>query len=199
MSYVSPAGGLAIQANTDTMIEATADPDEIRRMSENSDGHHKGIRERAWGLEARTDPTVTFEEFVYWAKIERAMEIEENKEYKARQGPWSILSVVKNRFSKGVHHENAKREREEKVQRERAVQVDDEGKTWQRDEKSSDDEFASKVHNNLDVVAPPAAASEAVFDKDAEWRQSARALRTASWGTIFYLVTTDILGWSSTP
>lgn len=34
---------------------------------------------------------------------------------------------------------------------------------------------------------------------DAEWRTAARALRTASWGTIFYLITTDILGWSGAP
>lgn len=36
-------------------------------------------------------------------------------------------------------------------------------------------------------------------DLDAEWRRAARALRTAGWGTIFYLITTDILGWSQTP
>ena len=34
---------------------------------------------------------------------------------------------------------------------------------------------------------------------DAEWRQAARALRTTGWVTIFYLITTDILGRSQTP
>lgn len=29
---------------------------------------------------------------------------------------------------------------------------------------------------------------------DHEWRQASRACRTASWGTIFFLITTDILG-----
>jgi hypothetical protein len=29
---------------------------------------------------------------------------------------------------------------------------------------------------------------------DIEWRQASRALRTASWGSIFFLITTDILG-----
>ena len=32
---------------------------------------------------------------------------------------------------------------------------------------------------------------------DLEWRQASRALRTASWGSIFFLITTDILGPSS--
>jgi len=29
---------------------------------------------------------------------------------------------------------------------------------------------------------------------DEEWQNSSRALRTASWAAIFYLITTDILG-----
>ena len=29
---------------------------------------------------------------------------------------------------------------------------------------------------------------------DLEWRRASRALRTASWGSIFFLITTDILG-----
>lgn len=32
---------------------------------------------------------------------------------------------------------------------------------------------------------------------DLEWRQASRALRTAGWGSIFFLITTDILGPSS--
>lgn len=32
-----------------------------------------------------------------------------------------------------------------------------------------------------------------------EWKQASRALRTATWGSIFYLVTTDVLGPFSTP
>ena len=34
---------------------------------------------------------------------------------------------------------------------------------------------------------------------DAEWRTAARAMRTASWGQMFFLITTDILGWSGAP
>lgn len=41
------------------------------------------------------------------------------------------------------------------------------------------------THNNVSTVT------------DLEWRQASRALRTASWGSIFFLITTDILGPSS--
>jgi len=34
---------------------------------------------------------------------------------------------------------------------------------------------------------------------DLEWRQASRATRTASWGSIFFLITTDILGPSGAP
>jgi hypothetical protein len=34
---------------------------------------------------------------------------------------------------------------------------------------------------------------------DLEWRRASRALRTASWSTIFFLITTDILGPSGAP
>ena len=38
------------------------------------------------------------------------------------------------------------------------------------------------THNNVTTVT------------DLEWRQASRALRTASWGSVFFLITTDILG-----
>lgn len=38
------------------------------------------------------------------------------------------------------------------------------------------------THNNVSTVT------------DLEWRQASRALRTASWGSVFFLITTDILG-----
>lgn len=38
------------------------------------------------------------------------------------------------------------------------------------------------THNNVSTVT------------DLEWRRASRAVRTASWGSIFFLITTDILG-----
>lgn len=81
----------------------------------------------------------------------------------------SFTKVIKGRFSKGIHQEKAEKEKKEKEQSKAA----DEG-----------------------LVASPSTES-AVTEE--EWRTAARALRTASWGTIFYLITTDILGWSSCP
>ena len=43
------------------------------------------------------------------------------------------------------------------------------------------------THNNISTVT------------DLEWRQASRATRTASWGSIFFLITTDILGPSGAP
>jgi len=43
------------------------------------------------------------------------------------------------------------------------------------------------THNNTSTVT------------DLEWRQASRATRTASWGSIFFLITTDILGPSGAP
>ena len=166
--------GLPRTAPTAPVLEALeADP--IRKYSLQEDTH-PGIRERVWGLNARTDASVTFEEFVYWAKIERDLEREENRQFKANHGPTTVMSVFKGRFSKGVHHENAKRSARAKEN---------------RDEKSDP---------TIDTTAVgPSPPTSAVAVTDAEWRVAARALRTASWGSIFFLVTTDILGWSGAP
>ncbi|KAL7914092.1 transmembrane amino acid transporter domain-containing protein [Trichoderma velutinum] len=105
------------------------------------------IRERVWGFAARIDPTVTFEEYQYWAKIEREEEYQANLEFKAEHGPRTVKSVFLGRFSKGIHHENKKKAE--------AAAAENSG-TASPDEK-------------------------------------------LVWGTMFYLITTDILGWSSTP
>jgi hypothetical protein len=48
-------------------------------------------------------------------------------------------------------------------------------------------EHGVKTHTNAATVT------------DLEWRQASRALRTASWGSIFFLITTDILGPTGAP
>jgi hypothetical protein len=144
------------------------------------------IRERNWGLTARVDPTVTFEEYMYWAKIERAGEHEANRIYIEERGPRTIVGVLKGRFSKGVHHENEKKRKTE------AQEIIAHGglpkNVAQLDEKG-----------NAVVAAGDSSDSEMMTVSPEEWKQAARALKTASWGTIFFLITTDILGWSSAP
>ncbi|KAK7424207.1 hypothetical protein QQZ08_008695 [Neonectria magnoliae] len=96
------------------------------------------------------DPSITFEEFKYWAKT-----------YIDGRGPRTIKTTGKDRFSKG------------------------------------DNELA------VDTNTPSASGNQddAVITgvSDQEWKQASRALRTAGWGAIFYLITTDILGPFSTP
>ena len=48
--------------------------------SHSQDLDERAVIERDWGSAARVDECVTFEEHVYWAKIERKMEAEEAKE-----------------------------------------------------------------------------------------------------------------------
>ena len=62
---------------TEAMLEAT-DPDVIHRKS--VDGNY-GIGERVYGLAARVTPGISFHEYNYWAKVERDLEIEENRKY----------------------------------------------------------------------------------------------------------------------
>ena len=144
------------------------------------------IRERNWGLTARVDPTVTFEEYIHWAKIERAEEHAANRLYVEERGPTTVMSVLKGRFSKGVHHEAEKKRKTE------AQQIIAHGglprTTTTLDEKG-----------NAITTTGDLSDTEMMTVSPEEWKQAARALKTASWGTIFFLVTTDILGWSGAP
>jgi hypothetical protein len=144
----------------------------------------QAIIERTWGLMARNDPNVTFEEYTYWAKVEREEEIANNQKYMQDRGPLSFATVIKGRFSKGVHHDNAK-----KAKQEAANDV----ALKEREADNGNNDKAGQTVTTLDPSDPNAVVTEE------EWKTASRALRTASWGTLFYLITTDILGWSSTP
>jgi hypothetical protein len=159
-------------------IEPIAEPN-----LQNSEAQLKPeIAERVWGLDVRVDPSVTFEEYVYWAKIERAEEHEANLQYVEERGPLTVGKVIHARFSKGIHYENRKKEKE------RAAQVDQAVSNGSGRENETAGEVAVAVNDSLSMSVSPE-----------EWKTASRALRTAGWGTIFYLITTDILGYSSTP
>lgn len=136
------------------------------------------VMERTWGFAARTDNTVTYEEYVYWAKIEREMEVEENKVFQAEHGS-PLKDSIKNAFSKSGRAK-AKAEKEARLQTLTTLGEKQPG----------------GVVNDTDSGHPVEGALKV---SDAEWRNAARALRTASWGQMFFLITTDILGWSGAP
>lgn len=168
MDTLDPAGGVdAIDSRAMTAPPA----EEVEE-----DGKLQ-IRQRVWGIAARVDPTVTFEEFAYWAKIERAEEREANRIYSAERGPLTFAKAIQGRFSKGVHHENAKKADAARVAAQALTDANE------------------KTGGVVTVVDP----NPNLTVKEEEWKTAARAMRTAGWGTIFYLVTTDILGWSTTP
>lgn len=185
--------GFAIAYPSAPVMEATATADTLRRKSLEGD---YGVEERVYGINARTLPGISVEEYMFWAKIEREMEAEENRRYIAERGPITFMGLLKNRFSHGVHAENKKKEeKEEAERRSRALQHQEESNAG-----FGGDEKAIKGV----LEAPPPDHARAVSEgsikvTDAEWRTAARALRTASWGTICFLVTTDILGWSGCP
>lgn len=107
------------------------------------------------------DPSITFEEFMYWAKVTRLDELAANQAYIDARGPRTIKTTIKDRFSKG-------------------------------DNGLSVDTNTPSTSGNEDNTVITGVS-------DQEWRQASRALRTAGWGAIFYLITTDILGPFSTP
>lgn len=116
---------------------------------------------------------LTFVAIRFWAAIERQEEHEANRQYIEERGPLTVGKVLKNRFSKGVHQEKAEKEKAEDAKAQTQSEGSDKG-----------------------VVTKPSFGSSV---NDEEWKTAARSLRTASWGTIFYLITADILGWSTCP
>jgi hypothetical protein len=156
------SGGLMPSSKSIELADEKRDHIDVEAPEVSAAGPNIYYREN-WGLAARVDPSVTFEEYSHWAKIERERERQENALYVQKRGPASVWSLFKDRFSKGVHHEARKE--------------------------------AAEAEKNGAVVSD--SSSGAVSDE--EWRVAARALRTSGWGTVFYLITTDILGWGSTP
>lgn len=154
------------------------DPSEVRKMSVT--GEHPGIRERQWGLNARMDHTVSFEEYLYWAKIEREMEIEENRHHVAALKEGGVTGRFKEYFSM------------KKIPKMAGTPTTIESEKGHTIEKVKQHSGSESEDQTVTPIAP-------THDFDAEWRTAARALRTSGWMTIFYLITTDILGWSQTP
>ncbi|TQV91887.1 hypothetical protein V2A60_006012 [Cordyceps javanica] len=173
---------------------------------------------RGYGIDYRVDPTVSFAEFRYWAKVEREEEREAERLYLERRGPMTLTKMIKSRFSKGVHHDNKKMDQQDAARipgpsteekggsehtsiagRFKGVLNKSSSGGDEKDEARENKALAASALNE-DKNAPSVAhgdSSSASLDE--EWKTAARALRTAGWSSIFFLVTTDILGWSGTP
>lgn len=116
---------------------------------------------------------------MYYASITRAEEKAENSRHVVAQGPKTWKTIVKGRFS------NYKAPMQ-------SIDPPDTGST-EGEKTATDDEKK---------VDPPSPIAPPVYDmrvSDAEWKNASRAVRTAGWSSVFYLITTDILGPFSTP
>ncbi|PQE03234.1 transmembrane amino acid transporter protein [Rutstroemia sp. NJR-2017a BBW] len=124
------------------------------------------------------DPSITFEEYVYWAEITRAEEKAANARYIEARGPRTLKSTIMGRFTRGnAAHDSYDTPPVQSIA---------------GDEKNGLDE-KSVVPGG----SPETAHRSAVTD--AEWKRASRAVRTAGWSGVFYLITTDILGPFSVP
>lgn len=180
MAFYSNA--IAVAPPTEQIREKLADESTLRRLSQ-AEGEHPGIRQRIWGLDARTDPTVTFQEYRFWAKIEREMEEVEYKRFQASNPNKGFIGGIKSYFTSNVYEDAKKHESPGMIQ-----------------DNPSQSSGVEKEPELLDADGKvQGIAPSNLTEYDADWRVAARALRTASWGSIFFLVTTDILGWSGTP
>ena len=117
------------------------------------------------------DSSVSFEEYVYYAKITREEERVANARHVEAAGPRTFMSTIKNRFSKGHSH----------------------GTTAGQD-------HVVEYGSEKDGTGSPTGTQRTLGNvSDSEWKTASRAVRTASWSSCFFLITTDILGPFSVP
>lgn len=119
---------------------------------------------------------VSFEEYLYYASITRAEEKVANEAYQNARGPSTVKSLLLDRFqtSRGGP---------------KAAGVTNRNDTGHRHE--SDEKNIQQTSSN------PGSSHSPINEQ--ELHTANRALRTAGWGSVFYLITTDILGPSNTP
>ncbi|GKT52118.1 uncharacterized protein ColSpa_12299 [Colletotrichum spaethianum] len=149
---------------------------QLGQASSHGNGHLIDMAQPAANLH---DPNVTFEEYLYWASITRAEEKPANERFLQAQGPVTWKNVIKDRFRKGDEHER--------------FQVGS-GEAGPEDVSGGE-----KNADGSDKALQPAREGDGGVVTPAEWKRASRAMRTASWGAIFYLITTDVLGPFSTP
>ncbi|KAJ9604342.1 hypothetical protein H2200_011176 [Cladophialophora chaetospira] len=131
------------------------------------------------------DPSIVVEEYMHYAKITRSEEDRlygPNSDFTAGSGP--TMTFIKEK----VMRKQVDNTRRESVTRPRlSVSAQGEGQIHRPDETDSGNEKALGERKY-----------EPMTISDDEWVQASRAARTATWGAVFYLITTDILGPFST-
>ncbi|PQE31881.1 amino acid transporter protein [Rutstroemia sp. NJR-2017a WRK4] len=119
------------------------------------------------------DPNVQFEEYLYYARIQREQE-------RQGLGPGERERMYREAIT-GVDATSAKESGDE--EKKAIAESGDEKTSEPVNEKTT---TASVVHSASHVSA-------------GEWESASRAARNATWGAVVYLITTDILGPSNAP
>lgn len=133
------------------------------------------------------DSGITFEDYHYWANISREEERHFVTSNTGLQGLWKSVTGYKKRaavaddtkWTVGVDAADADR----KV-------LPDHGSAASSNEKTG----AEKEKDLAGEPSDPKNLEDNYGITGSEWDRAQRALRNASWGSIFYLITTDILG-----
>ena len=132
-------------------------------------------------LKTLHDPNVTFEEYLHYAKISRD---EERHLY----GPGSDYRETRGPVANFIVHNIARREsvaRQVDPAKRLSISEAITGRGGDGEKDASEKGSPEGVGDHWEVT-------------EAEWINASRAARTATWGAIFYLITTDILGPFST-
>jgi uncharacterized MAPEG superfamily protein len=127
-------------------------------------------------LDRLHDPNITIEEYLHYAKISRAEEDRlygKNSDFVASSGP------VVNFVNEKILHKKTEHRRPSQPR----LSVSAQGNA-QMTRTSSDNSNGEKGEKTFQPIPI----------SDDEWLTASRAARTATWGAIFYLITTDVLG-----
>jgi hypothetical protein len=135
----------------------------------------------------RSDPSVKFEEYLYFAAISRTQEARLDLGSDIFEGdPWN--------FSRKRHPQNVTADLP--MQDVIHTPSNSDGKSIQLSELEQNENTTSQ-NVGADTNRPPHGRSHLISHE--EWLQVSRAMRNASWSAIFFLITTDIFGPLSVP
>jgi hypothetical protein len=136
------------------------------------------------GVRKAHDPNIQFEEYLYYAKESRAWEDS------PANAPKLGLKARGHTFKKVFNR------------KERSSEVIIGHEDLQHAEtKVAAGNSTEKTHGIEKTAEPPISGGPVSTSSvsDEEWTQAARAAKTATWGAVFFLLTTDILGPFSVP
>lgn len=137
---------------------------------------------------------ISFAEYAYHASITRAREKEANDKYlRDQEGSSSSSSTLAARIKSMLNTGSTKARGQTQASQEVADEHQAHVSQQDSNDRTSGPKEQSIVHSAAVVPTSPTSSSSS------ELHTANRALRTAGWGSVFYLITLDIMGPSNTP